>query len=572
MVMKKGEFDTNATSPYKRRYKQLQREWEDWRPHYKYLQDYLMPRQGVWLEENNHVSNKQDDGDRINQKIINSEGGFAVRTLASGFQSGMTSPARPWLRFVLPDKDLMQFGPVKEWLYRLQQLVLEVYSKCNFYQGMHSLYEEMAVFGTGAMSIFKDTRQPEENTIIYCRPYTCGEYYLGQGKYFMPNSLYLTIPMTAYQMATEFGTDNLSEKVKHALKAANPDKMFNVIHVIQPNDSFDDGNDISRFKRYESTYYELSADDPDVFLRQSGFNSNPAITPRWDVRAVSTYGRSPGMMALGDVRQLQKMEEKKLKGLDKMIDPPMNAPASMKRHGATIVPGGVNWIDTTERQQAFTPSYQIQPDFNAIAFEEQRVEERIRRAFYTDLFLSITGQDKDMTAKEVAVRQEEKLIMLGPTLQRTKDEALTPAIFRTLAILNDIPGMIPEPPQEMLGMELDVDYISILAQAQKIINASNMDATVAFVGNLAQLKPEALDKLNAYDLVDEYVEAVGAPPTAINTNEEAQEIADARAQQMALNNAQAQAGAAAETAKTMSDTPVNNPETENLLDRMLQGV
>jgi hypothetical protein len=259
---------------------------------------------------------------------------------------------------------------------------------------------------------------------------------------------------------------------------------------------------------------------------------------------------------------LQKMQAKALVALDKLVDPPMNAPLNLKNEGASIIPGGVNYLDLNQGQQSFVPAYQVNPDFQSIEYKIEKVQQAIREGFFADLFLMIANSPKDMTATEVLERHEEKLLMLGPVIERIQPELLDRVIDRTFYLMDQV-GLIPMPPKELEGMELEVEYISLLAQAQKMVGITAIEQTAAFVGNLAAVKPEALDKFDQDEAVDQYADMVGVPPKIIVPDDKVQEIRAERAQQMAQQQAMETGERLAEGAKTLSqaDTGGNNALT-----------
>lgn len=548
---------TQEYKDYVAKYNSLRQESESWRPHWKEISEYMMPRQSAYLTS---TQDETDKGRKKNQKIINGSSKDALRIIGAGLQGGLTSPSRPWFALGVEDSDLMQYDPVRQWLHTVRTRLLTIFAKSNFYGSVHGIYQEMAAFGTAAMLIDEDFR-----TVIRCRPFTIGEYNLAVGSDYRVNTLFRQFSMTAAQMVQAYGKDAVSDKVLDALANNNFAQAFEVVHGIQPNGGYESAKMDARGKKFESVSFEYGT-NPEKFLKVSGYNSVPFVAPRWEVTGTSVYGGCPGMDALADAKMLQKMEEKKLKGLDKQIDPPMNAPMSMKSQGGTIVAGGVNYIDTQQGGQGFVPTYQVQLDFQNIAYEIDRVEQRIRRFFFNDLFLSILSNDKRMTATEVAERHEEKLLMLGPVIERLQPEFLDITIDRTFEIAMRF-GLLPPPPKELEGMDLKIDYISILAQAQKMVGVSSIEQTATFLGGLAQLKPDVLDKFDADEAVDIYSEAVGAPPKIIRTDEQVAAIRNERVKQQQAQAKAEQAMAMTQGAKNLAQAPMGQG---NALDRTVE--
>ena len=79
-----------------------------------------------------------------------------------------------------------------------------------------------------------------------------------------------------------------------------------------------------------------------------------------------------------------------------------------------------------------------------------------------------------MTAREVSERNAEKMLMLGPVLDRLRSELFQPLIERVYGIM-DRAGKIAFPPPELAGQPIKVEFISILAQAQKQAGLSAID-------------------------------------------------------------------------------------------------
>jgi hypothetical protein len=171
-----------------------------------------------------------------------------------------------------------------------------------------------------------------------------------------------------------------------------------------------------------------------------------------------------------------------------------------------------------------------------------------------------------MTATEVAERHEEKLLMLGPVLERLHNELLDPLIDITFQRMIEA-DMLPPPPEELQGMDLSVEFVSMLAQAQRAVGTNSVDRFVANLGNVAGIKPEVLDKFDPDEWADAYGDMLGVDPKMIVANDKVAIIRENRAQ-AAAQQAQAQMMAEnAQTAKTMSETNIQNPSAlTNVID------
>lgn len=537
--------------PFTDRFASLKNEAEQWKPAWQDIQTYICPTKGFFDDTPNH-------GRTINhKKVVNGHATKALNTLSSGLTSGLTSPSRPWFRLGLADHDLAEFEPVKEWLAGVQMRMMAVYSKSNIYGVLNSVYGEVGGFGTGACIVL-----PDYKDVIRGRNFTTGEYFLGTGADNRVNAFARKIYYTVGQLIEEFGLENVSEQVKIAYNAAstqgtNIDKWVTVCHLVEFNDKrIDDGRGRFHNKSFRSLYWEEGS-PTDTFLRVTGFEEFPILAPRWDTTTTADiYGRGPGWDVLGDVKMLQKMEIAKLKALDKVVDPPLQADASVEE--VNTLPGGVTRSSAMVPNVGARPLFQIQPDFTMIENSISKTEYRISEGFYANLFMMIAQSDKtSMTAREIVERHEEKLLMLGPVLERLESELLDPLIDRTFSIMLRA-GLIPPPPEELQGADLKVEYVSMLAQAQKMVGTAAIQQLAGFAGNIAAVYPEALDNLDPDVAINEMGEMLGVPPKLVRSPEAVAAIRDRKAKDAQAQQVAAAIPAAVTGAKTLSETPMNN--------------
>ena len=110
-------------------------------------------------------------------------------------------------------------------------------------------------------------------------------------------------------------------------------------------------------------------------------------------------------------------------------------------------------------------------------------------------------------------------------------------------------GILPPPPQELQGRELQVEFVSVLAQAQRAVATNGIDRFVMSLGQVAEIKPEVVDKLDADVWADKYADMLGVDPNLIVAGDKVALIRQQRAQQqqaaMQAQQAEQAAGAAA---------------------------
>ena len=537
----------------------------NWLPEWRDLSDYILPRAGRF---NTSDVNK---GQRLDKKIINPRATFAARTLAAGMHSGMTSPASPWFKLGTPDPGLMQYGPVKEWLYAVEKAMREVMARSNLYNVLPTIYGEEGVFGTAAMAAL-----PDERDTVRFYPFTVGSYMIANSDRQQVDTLYREFKMTARQMEQQFGKEALSGTTQQLL-STNSEAWIEVCHATQPNESREHGRKDNTNMAYQSVYWEKGGDN-DKLLRQSGFQEFPVMAPRWDVLGEDVYGTGPGSQCIGSTRALQLMERRKAELVEKGVRPPMGAPASLQVQQASILPGSITYLDDMQQGAKFAPLWEVNPGWLGQLRGEIAAEEQIAdTAFFVDLFLMISQMDTVRTAYEIATRKEEKMLMLGPVLERQTDDLLDPCVDQVFHLMVEqsiprwmglLPGnpLLPPPPKEMGGLDLRIEYTSILAQAQRAVEGSAIERAIGFAGTVANIKqdPSSLDLLDTDNALREYFKVTAVPPALIRSDDAVQAIREQRAQAQQQAEMQQQLGSAIEGVKVLSqaDTGGNNALTQ----------
>lgn len=544
-----------------RRHKALFDERSSWEPRWRDIAEYLLPRHSRFLTTDANRGNRKSSD---MSKIVDSTAVYALRTLSSGMMSGITSPARPWFRLTVPDPKLADLAPVRSWLYEVEQRMREVFSRSNLYNVLPQIYQAMAGFGTAAMAVLEHDKE-----VIRCYPFPIGSFAVSNNPDLRVDTFTRQFRMTVRQLVQEFGETAISERVRNLWRNNNLEQWIDVVHLVEPNWWQKPGRADAAGKPYRSIYYEKGAEG-DKILREAGFDEFPILCPRWEVTGEDVYGEGPGHLSLGDIKQLQAETRRKAQGIDKMVNPPMVGDASLERRRTSMLPGDVTYVDMAANQNAgFRPAYEVNPRLTELLEDIRAIQDRIDRAFYVDLFLMLTYSDRrEITAREIEERHEEKLLMLGPVLERIEDELLDPLIDRVFNIMSRR-GDLPEPPEELAGADLRVEYQSILAQAQKMVGIQGIDRLVGFVGNMAQAKPEALDKLNADETVQAYADALGTPPDLLLSDEQVAQQRQQRAQQAAAQQAMAAAESASQSAKNLGDASTDNGTA---LNQLLRGV
>lgn len=526
-------MDLGLRGKLQQRWGGLKTERESWMPHWKDISVFLLPRSGrFFLTDRNR-------GEKRHNNILDSTSTRALRVLAAGMMAGMTSPARPWFRLTTNDPELDDSAAVKTWLADVQRMMQMVFARSNTYRALHSMYEELGAFGTSASIIV-----PDFNTIIHHHTLTAGEFALAADYRGVVNTLFREFQMSVTQVVAEFGIENCSRTVVNLYAQGQLDRWITVVHCIEPRADRDQGKRDARNMPWRSVYFEPASNENKV-LRESGFRHFPALCPRWATAGGDIYGNSPAMEALGDIKQLQHEQLRKAECIDYQTRPPLQVPTGAKNRELDTLPGGISFVDSANPQGGIRSAFEVNLRLDYLLEDIRDVRERIKSSFYADLFLMLSGSDRtNMTATEVAERHEEKLLMLGPVLERLHNEVLDPLIDQTFSQMLAA-GILPPAPEELQGSELNVEYVSMLAQAQRAIATNSVDRFVSNLGMVAQMKPDVLDKLDADRWADSYADMLGVDPELIVPANQVALIRQQRAeaQQQAEQAAMLQQGA-----------------------------
>lgn len=543
---------------YRTRYAALSNLRAQQLPIWQDIRDYIAPRTARFPGEQITNSSRED------LKIINTAPRIASRTLASGMQSGITSPMRPWFRLGTPDPELQEFKPVKVWLSDVERILRDILGRSNLYDRLKSNYGTLGNYGTSAMFIEED-----EEDIIRGYDYLIGTFMIAADSTGRVDTMYRDTELTTIQMVQKFGLDRIPDVVRTYYNNGNYEQLYTVCHIVEPNRNYRPGSALSQYKAYSSVWFDPAQSGEKAILRISGYDNKPVMAPRWDVVGERSWGIGCGELVLGDAKQLQVMEKKKLRKLALHVDPNMLADSSMRNKRTTNLPGETSYVNNlTTGNPGYRPSFQVDSNLGDIQSEIERVERRIEEGFFKNFFLMVAefADQPNITATQINTLREEKLMMLGPVLERLNDELLDPMIDVVFNICQRR-GVLPPPPEEIQGMPLKIEYISVLAQAQKALGIGNIERFLGFVMNYAQVDPMAMDKVNRDHIIEEYAEGVAIPPESVNTDEEAGALRQERAQAQAQQAMAEQGVASSQVLKNLSQSGTSG---DNVLSKALE--
>jgi hypothetical protein len=506
----------------------LRSERNSFTSHWREISELVRPRRSRFF------TSDVNKGDKRNQKIIDATAALASRTCRAGMMAGITSPARPWMKLSVSDQNLMQVPAVKFWLDDVTRLMLDMYGRSNIYNVLPIVYGDMADFGTGAMLIEEDF----EN-VIHCYSFPIGSYMIANDDKMRIRIFAREFRLTVRQLIMKFGKvkddgqpdwSKFSEQVKNLWDRGQHDEWIDVVHIIEPNEDYDPKMLDSKYKKYSSCYYEASNSttsnssdkDENRYLRESGYNYFPVLAPRWETTDGDAYGTDcPGMTALGDIKQLMKQQKDKAQAIEKGHKPAMIAPVALRTSKASIIAGDITYVDEREGTKGFRRAHDIQLELQYLLQDIQAVQKIIGRAYYEDMFLMMSQSDRrEITATEINEKAQEKMFMIGQMLEQANQDMLDPMTDISFDIMLS-QNLIPEPPKELRGIKLKVEYTSVMAEAQKSVGLGALERFTTFTVGIAQQTgdPSHIMKVDFDEVIDEYATGSGVSPKVVRSKE-----------------------------------------------------
>ena len=514
------------------RHEQMKAARGTWESHWSEIAELMIPRKGsfntTWVP-----------GTERRWNIYDSTGPWALEQFAAGLHGVLTPPDRPWFGLTLKGKaDGDTDQPIKEWLGDVATAITSVINdpESGWTAAVFDAWLEVGAFGT---AIIHAEEGPDENgpaVIFTSQPlHTC---FIGEDRHGRVDTIYRAWAMPARQVADTWPKTASAEVRKKA--EDDPTAKIKILHAVEPDP---DG------LGWISLYIERDAKQ---VLDNGNYPELPYLVARWVRGSGEVYARSPGMVALPDVRMINAMKRTVLRGAQKIVDPPLMVPDDDYITPIRTVPGAL--IIRRAGAEAIQP---LQTGGNpGLGMDLMgRTREDILNAFNVELFRLSDGPAK--TATEVLYRREERLRLLGPVVGRLQRELLGPLIDRVYNVLlrrGELPAL-PEEAKDAEEAGLDVKYSSPLAMAQKVSRTAGAEQVLGLIGNLAQMDPGVVDNLDVDQTLRIMADAQSAPPAMLRSLEEVAQMRQQRAEAQQQQQQQAQMAQMAQMAQAAPGQP-----------------
>jgi hypothetical protein len=497
---------------------------------------------------NRDDSKKNTTGKRKDEYILNNTGLTAVRVATAGMLSGTTPASEKFMRLADEDKELNESVTVADFYQKSTDVILLDFEKSNFYTAMELMFRDLLTYSVSCIIMDEDFE-----SIFNFVHVPNGQYYFDVDYKGEVVALYREFTKRARNVVEEYGIENVSAQVRGFVAGDKPGgQLITLLHVIERNPDRDIDKEDNVNMPWRSVTYEVDNNPLDVTLRKSGYRNKPFVVPRWSTAGGNKYGDGPGDIALGDVKELQFWTKKLKLAVSMEIEGPV-----VSTDDTNVIKNGPRQVTQASSQggkPTVTPLYNVNTDISKIAAIIIDLQERIKTAFFSDLFFALSSSDKtNKTATEIIAMQKELLRLLGGAIQRIPREALNPLIERAFDIEFQL-DRLPPIPEELELRPIKIEIISSLTKAQELNVVTPIEQLVGFAANTAQVFPEALDKIDIMQAIDELNRVLGIPVGIVRPDEVVEEIQTLRAQQMAEQQAQLETQQAIDGAQKLSQT------------------
>lgn len=529
-----------------------------------------LPHKAYWITS-------QTEGERKNQHIVDPTHILALRSFVAGFLEGNTSASRPWYRIGTRDSERDDSFQNKKWLQHFTNRTLSYLASSNFYRAAGDFYYDYGVVNTGAHYFEEMDNGFHVHTLL-------------PGSYFVINDAYgeacvlvrefsLNVKAVVDTYANE-DMSNISKGVKTAYENSNYTQKIDIVHCVFKNPDYDykEPGENGEQEWLELTY-ELGSNgrrshegmahhspiiesnmDTDIFLKEISTKRKPFVIGK--STNMFEYGeKGPTIDSLGLIKSLNKKAIAKDQAIEQILKPALQGPASLRKSYISHAPNTFVPLDnrTLSQKQKLEPIFQVNPAIGTLIQDVEDMRQQVDKLYFADFLLFLSRNPKTRTATEAAAVVEEQQRIIGPNLQSLNLTYNIPVLEWVMDyVLFEDPYLQP-PPKELAGQSLKPEFVSVFAQAQRAADLPSIDRYAAMIGNVAQIDPKILDKINTDKLADLYEDRLYLPaglnnPQSMVDAKREQAMAQAQRQQQLEQTIPAMAKAAKDVSAAQNNT------------------
>lgn len=509
---------------YIRKFSALREDRGVWESHWDECARWILPRKREFVQKDVVGGQKKFDEVYDDTAIRSNE------LFASSLHGMLVSPTAQWFQMETEDDNLNNDQDVIDWMDDTSERMLAAIMdpEAKFTSQLDEFFLDIGAFGTGLMRVAEGPGADNKpGPVVKFDAWNITQVYIAENSDNEVDAFYRLFKWKAWQVR-DFMERNKPGSfasappgIIKAYKKSLP-TQFEILHVVAPTD--ERGDDI--LQPVESVWIAY-ADKQEIW--RSGFSEQSVFAARWRKTSWEVYGRGPGIHALADIKMMNEMKRNIIEATEKVLNPPLDVPHKAYIGRIRTAAKAINYRKPNRLNDRIEPLVTV--GNLPITYELiDRVEAAIRSSFYnTQLQLA---EGPNMTAFEVAQRQNEKLRLMAPMLGRIQAELFSPILGRVLRImlrsnkLKAVPQILRE-----RNPVFRPRYLSQLAQAQQSTDSDAIVTTMQIVGQLAQFDPNALAPFDMVESSKIVARAQGYPTEAMRSNQDTDNIQRTQAEQ-----------------------------------------
>lgn len=516
--------------------KSLEQKRVTWEALWQDVADFIIP-----LRED--IRGTAMPGTEFGSRIFDGTAVAASKLQADGFHGHLVSPATQWFGLEMEEDELNTSPDVNMWLQAASKSMYREFRRTSFYNEIWMYLYDGITIGTATMYIGDDAGADR----ILFETIHPGEAFIEENENGDVDTVFRKIVLTAKQAISKFGADAVPNITKELAKT-DPFKPEKWLHAVYPRELYDSSSKLAKNKKYASVWFHCGEGK---IVKESGYDDFPYACWRYNKTRRETYGRSPGMFALADIKGSNVVAKTMLNAAHLSVDPPKHVPAEFIGK-VEWKPGGNLYYSNIARR--------IEPAFTGINFPvgkelQLELKRAVEQHFYVDFFLMLSRAERQMTAVEVMERMGEKASLIGATVGRLTSEALGKIIDRVFNIMirqNKLPPL-PSILSMRPGARISVNYLSPLAQAQKrLFESYGIKSGLQAAAPVFQLFPESMQLVDGIASARILLRSHGYPEEALNSDEFIQDKMAKMQQAKDMAAANEQMNLAAKSVKELS--------------------
>ena len=504
----------------------------DWRSYHQDLATFGLPRKA-------YITTPRITGERINLNFLYDQTAVrSVKKFVGGFFSNLTNPATKWYGFTLQNQNRMTKN-IEIFFRDVTEIQLAIQSRTNLYNVFKEFFADYGVFGTSTIAKHKDPKTKINYMMIPIEQVNIVDDAHGR-----TTDVYRNFKLTLDQAYGLWGK-KAGEQVLEGMKE-KPNNQADFLHYVGPRERYNPYMLDNTNMKFQSLWIAKQGSNKGAHLiEEGGFDRLPYYVGRYWKDASETFGFSPMMDVLADIKLINACVKTWLRRAMKEASPAWQVPDKSFALPLNFNSDAINYRDPSVPADAVTPLGISNGAFSITKEFIEYIKNNIEEGFFVQVFQAFADITKAMTVPEVQARIQEGMIQLGPIVSQCQYEVLDPLNIDTFFDLLEM-GVFPDVPEELSGEEFYPVYESPLALAQKQTSMQSMDQFMARAQGIGSVFPDALQRIDPDKMIMGIARTLRVSPEFLRSDSEVQQIIQMKAKMMQsqLQMDQAHKGAA----------------------------